>query len=159
MNKLFTFMRESGPARALIPIGLVLIIFGIVVFSINNKNQNYLEVESTVSNVKLVEEAYTDTDGNRVEATYDITVNYMVDGKDYYGELNGLSGYKVGDKIKIYYNPKNPSEITESKSLILPIAMIVGGTIALIAGIISATRAINRYKKMKEQEKGWANGK
>ena len=157
MNKMFTFMRESGPARALIPIGIILIIFGIITFSISSKNQNYVQVESIVSNVKIAQEAYTDTDGNYVDATYDITVKYTVSDQEYYGELNGISKYNVGDKITIYYNPNNPSEITQTKSLILPLAIIAGGIAALVGGIVSAKKAVKRYKKMKEQEKGWSN--
>ena len=41
MNKLFTFMRESQTARFLIPVGLILTIFGIVMLVINIKNQNF----------------------------------------------------------------------------------------------------------------------
>ena len=158
MNKLITFMRESYTARFFIPFGLILIIVGIVIFVINSKNQNYLKVESTVSSVRLAQEAYMDNDGNMVEATYDVDITYIVDGKEYTEELNGLFEHKVGDKITIYYNPENPKEITQSKSLILPIVIILGGIGALAGGIISAVRAVKRYKKMREQEKGWENG-
>ena len=157
MNSLATFYRESKTARFLIPVGIMLIVFGVIVFVINSKNQNYVEVESTVVNVVLAEEEYTDSEGNHFEATYDVTVKYTVDGKEYEGVLNGLSKYTVNDKIKIYYNPKDPSKITQTKSMILPIAFILGGIASLIGGIISAKNAIKRHIKMKEQEKGWKN--
>lgn len=157
MNKLFTFMRESGPARALIPIGLILIIFGVIMFVINKDNQDYIKIESTVSLVKMVEDAYVDADGNNVEATYSIKVKYNVDDKEYEATLDNVSKYNVGDKITIYYNPKDPSQVTMTKSLILPIIIIVAGIASLVGGIISAVKAIKRYKDMKEQEKGWEN--
>ena len=157
MNKIATFLRESALARFLIPAGLILIIFGVVVFVINTKNQNYKEIEATVSNVTLSEDEYTDADGNHVDATYDIDVKYTVEGNEYESELNGMSKHNIGEKIKIYYNPSNPSEITQTKSLILPIVIIVAGIIALVSGIISGMNSIKKYKKMKEQEKGWAN--
>ena len=56
-----------------------------------------------------------------------------------------------------YYNPKDPSQVTMTKSLILPIIIIVAGIASLVGGIISAVKAIKRYKDMKEQEKGWEN--
>ena len=158
MNKIATFFRESYIARFLIPVGLILIIFGVVFFIANTKNQDYIEVESTVSNVELYQDEYIDTDGNRVEATYDVSVKYNVDGKEYEAVLSGLSKHKIGDKIKIYYNPSNPSQITQTKSLIFPLLMIAGGVAAFASGIVSGLNAIKKYRKMKEQEKGWANG-
>ena len=159
MNKLFTFFRESSTARFLIPAGLILTICGVVFFIVNNENKNYIEIESTVTNVEVEQEAYTDTDGNTVEATYKVNVSYTVSDKEYNAELNGMSKYEVGDKIKIFYNPDDPSKVTQTKSLVLPIILIVGGLAAFVGGIISGLNAIKKYKNMKEQEKGWANGK
>ena len=157
MNKLATFFRESMTARFFIPVGILLIIFGVVIFSINSKNQNYIKIEAVVSNTELVEESHTDENGNTVDDVYNVYVKYTVDGKEYDTELGELSEYKVDDKITIYYNPKNPSQITQSKSLILPIVLIVAGIASLVGGIISGLNAIKRYKKMKEQERSWAN--
>lgn len=159
MNGVATFFRESRVARFFIPAGLILIAFGIAVFIINTKNSDYIKAESIVSKVQLAQEAYVDTDGNLVEATYDITVKYTVDGKEYEAELSGLSKREVGDKMTIYYNPSDPSQITQTKSLILPIAIILSGIASLIGGIISAINAMKRHKKMKEQERSWENGK
>ena len=157
MNKLFTFFRESQVARFLIPLGLILTIFGVVVFSINMKNQNYVKTESTISKAELAEEEHIDANGDSVPATYKVYVKYSVKGKDYEEELGELSGnYKEGEKLTIYYNPKNPKEITQTTSLVLPIVMVVGGIAAFIGGIVSGANAIKRHKKMKEQEKEWA---
>lgn len=157
MNKIFTFFRESQTARFLIPVGLITVIFGIAMFIINSQNQNYIKIDAIVSKTELAEEAYTDADGNLVEATYKVFVKYTIDGNEYEQELGQLSGYNKGDKITIYYNPENPSQITQTKSLVIPIVITSIGMIALFSGIISGSNAIKRYKKMSEQEKGWAN--
>jgi hypothetical protein len=157
MNKIFTFMRESNTARFFIPLGIFLIVFGVIMFVINSNNQSYIEIEAIVSNVELSQEEYTDIDGNRVDATYNVTVKYTVDGKEYDAKLDDVSEYNVGDKMKIYYNPKDPSQITQTKSLIIPIVIVVAGIISLVGGIMSGLNAIKRYKKMKEQERGWNN--
>ena len=157
MNKLFTFFRESQTARFLIFCGIVLTVFGIIIFIINIKNQNYIKVEAVVSKTELVEEAHIDVDGNTVETTYKVYVKYTVDGIEYNEVLGELSGYKQGQKTTIYYNPDNPSEITQSNSLILPIILTVGGLATFVGGIVSGVNAIKKHKKMKEQEKGWAN--
>ncbi len=158
MNKMITFMRESSTARFFIPAGILLIIFGIFMFVINNKNQDYIKTEAIVSNVELLEEEYTDIDGNLVEATYSANVKWTVDGKEYEEKLENVSKYNIGDKMTIYYNPKDPSQITQTKSLILPIAIIALGVAALIGGMVSAINAIKKHNKMKEQERNWANG-
>ena len=155
MNNISTFFRESSTARFFIPLGIILIVFGIFMFVINNQNKDYIKVEAIVSNVILAEDAYIDSDGNHVEETYDINVKYTVAGKEYEGKLEGVSKYNIGDKMTIYYNPNNPNEITQTKSMILPIIMIIGGIASLIGGIVSAINAIKKHQAMKEQEKGW----
>lgn len=157
MNKMFTFMRESQTARFFIPAGLILIIFGIVVFVITLNNQNYIKIEATVVNVEETQETNVDDDGTNTTTVYNATVNYTVGGKEYTQTLDNVSKCKIGDKMDIYYNPKDPNQITQSKSLILPIVIIVAGIASLVGGIISAVYAVKRHKKMKEQERSWAN--
>ena len=157
MNKLFTFMRESQTARFLIPVGLILTIFGIVVFVISLNNQNYVKIEATVTNVEETQETNVDDDGTNTTTVYNATVNYTVGGKEYTQTLDNVSKCKIGDKMDIYYNPKDPNQITQTKSLILPIVIIVVGIAAFAGGIISAVNAVKRHKKMKEQERSWAN--
>ena len=157
MNKMFTFMRESQTARFFIPAGLILIIFGIVVFVITLNNQKFIKIEATVTNVEETQETNVDDDGTNTTTVYNATVNYTVGGKEYTQTLDNVSKCKTGDKMDIYYNPKDPNQITQSKSLILPIVIIVAGIASLVGGIISAVNAVKRHKKMKEQERSWAN--
>ena len=159
MNGIATFFRESRVARFFIPAGIILIVFGVIMFNINNKNQNYIETESTVTSVAVEQEAYTDTEGNQVEATYVVDITYTVDGKEYTGNLPGQSKHNVGDKIKIYYNPDDPTKITQTKSMILPVVIIVAGLASLVGGIISAVRVVKEHKELKTQEEGWKNDK
>ena len=159
MNKLSTFFRESSTARFLIPLGILLIVFGVVMFIINDKNSNYIKTEAVVSRVELVEPEHEDADGNTVEATYNVYVKYTVDGTSYDELLGEMSSFKKGDKITIYYNPSDPKKITQTKSKILPIVIAVAGLASLIGGIVSGSNAIKKYKKMKEQERGWENAK
>ena len=159
MNSMATFFRESRTARFFIPAGIILIIFGIYMFIINNNNQNYVETESTVTSAEVDQEAYTDAEGNQVEATYTVKLTYTVNEKEYKGELSGVSKHNTGDKMKIYYNPDNPTQITQTKSLILPVVIILAGVASLAGGIISSVRAIKEHKEMKIQEEGWKNGK
>ena len=89
MNKLATIFRESSIARILIPLGIILTIFGIVSFIINAHNSDYIPIDAVVSKTELAQEAYTDTDGNYVEATYKVYVKYTVKGKETRQEMYG----------------------------------------------------------------------
>lgn len=158
MNKFILLVRESGLARFLIPAGIILIIFGCIFFRASNSSRDYIETEATVTNVELEEEAYLDANGDRVEATYLVRVRYTVDGKTYEEELGGLNQYNVGDSMKIYYNPDDPSQLTMSKSFLIPTIIVVVGLAAVAGGVVSGVNAIKKCKRMKEQEDAWANG-
>ena len=142
MNKIAFILRESQTARFFIPAGLMIIIFSVIFFNASVQNKNYIKTESTVTNVVMDEEAHTDA----------------VDGKEYEADLSGLSEYKEGDRMTIYYNPDDPSLITQTKSLIIPLIMAAAGIAAFIFGIISGMGALKRYNKLKDQEREWTNG-
>lgn len=157
MNKIIMFFRESITARFFIPLGIILIVFGVIIFGINKENQNYIKTNAIVSRMDLVRESYIDENHNVVEATYNVYVKYNVDGKEYEEELGELSGYKENQEITIYYNPDDPVKITQTKSLVLPIVMILFGFVSFVGGIISGLNAIKRIKKMNDQEREWKN--
>ena len=159
MNKIITIIRESALARFLIPAGIILIVFGIVFFGASKRNQHYEKTEAQVTGVVLEEAASTDANGNRTEATYLLGLKYTVDGKEYETDLSGMSKHEVGDRIAIYYDPTDPKEITQTKSLIIPLIIIAAGIAAVVGGIVSAVNVIRRYNKMKAQEREWAHGK
>ena len=144
MNNIVMVLRESKVARFLIPMGIIFIIFGIIMFVINNKHKDYIETEAVVSSAELAQEAYTDVDGNYVEATYRVFVKYSVDGKEYNQELGELSGYKKGDKITIAYDPKDPSQISQPIGVIIPTIICVAGVAALVGGIVSGVKTVKR---------------
>lgn len=151
MNKITTFIRESQTARFFIPAGLLLIIFGVITFIITLNNQNYIKVEATVANVEETQEINIVDGESQIITVYNATLKYIVDEKEYTQTLDNVSKCKAGDKMIIYYNPNNPSQITQTKSMILPVAIICGGIAFFIGGIISAVNTVKRHKKMKEQ--------
>lgn len=155
MNKLAVILRESRTARFLIPVGLILIIFGIVFFTISKQNQNYIKTEATVISAEMDEAA---DEKDRKDATYTVTLRYTVNGKEYEAELSGVSKYEPGAKMTIYYDPNDPARITQTKSLIIPLAMVAAGVVAFAGGVVSGANAIKRYQRMKEQEKEWTHG-
>ena len=159
MNRIITIIRESATARFLIPVGVILIVFGVLFFGASKRDQGYKETKAQVTAAVLEEAASTDATGNRAEATYLLSLRYTVDGKAYEADLSGMSRREVGDSVTIYYDPADPSRITQIKSLIMPLVIIAVGIGACVAGIVSGVNAIRRYQNMKAQEREWAHGK
>ena len=158
MNKFATFMRESGPARFLIPAGIIMIIVSVFMFIIMNNTKDYVRTDATVTKVELQTPETRDDRGETVEATYKITVKYMVDGKEYEGILEEMPQYKEGQRFVIAYNPANPLDIVKPGGFWFAIFFAVAGVACIVFGIISIIAALGRRKRMKEQEERWANG-
>lgn len=157
MNSIFKFFRDYSTARFFIPLGIILIIIGGFMFISVNNTKNYIKTSAVVSKTELYEEEYYDGDTHH-EATYNIYVKYNVDGKEYEEEYGVFSGYKKGDKVTISYNPTNPSEIAQPISIVLPIALLIGGIVSFACGILSIIKTVKKNKALKIQEEGWKNG-
>ena len=147
-NKFARFMRNTGPARFLIPAGLILIIFGIILLGF--KTDNYVETVGKVTNV----EQYLDHNGEDTQTVYDVDFDYTVDGKQYSSSFTGLGkAYKVGDEIKVFYDPENPQNTTNSKSGIFGPIAIGLGALALVGGVLTAVKAFKKSKELDDQIK------
>lgn len=155
-NKWFRIIRETNLARFLIPLGILLIVFGIIIYGFADRTANYKKIEAVVSKAELCEEEYTDSDGEVHKATYTVYVTYTVDGKEYKDrELGVFEDYVVGDKVTVAYNPDDHSEVVQPTGKIIPIIMVVAGVGALVGAGVSIANVINKEKRLKEQEEGW----
>ncbi|MBQ2111214.1 MAG: DUF3592 domain-containing protein [Clostridia bacterium] len=146
-NKFARFMRNTGPARFLIPAGLILIIFGLIL--IGFKTDNYAE---TVGKVTAVQQ-YIDNTGEDRQTVFDVSFDYTVDGKQYSGSFNGIgTSYNVGDEIKVFYDPEDPDKTTNSKGAGTVGAIAIGlGALAAVGGVLSAVKAFHKSKELDEQ--------
>ena len=143
-NKFARLTRNTRAARFFIPVGLALIVFGVILFLF--KNDDYLE---TTGKITAVKELPIDTTAEDKHQEYDVDLTYTVDGKEYTGTFSNLSGtYKVGDDIKVYYDGKDPSKITNSKiGIYIPIALVAAGVLAIVFGI---AKTVGEFKKSKQ---------
>lgn len=142
-NKLARFMKNTGPARFFIPIGLILIVFGIVMLGANT--DNYVETTGTIISVT---EGISDDNGGH---QYDVGVKFTVDGKEYETTFPNLGGtFKEGEDIKVFYDPDDPNNNTNSKSGVLAIIFIAAGAAAVLGGIYFT---VNAFKKSKELDR------
>lgn len=158
MNNIVKFFRDYSLARFLLPLGIILIIFGCFMFISINNTKNYIKTDAIVSKTELYEEEHYDGDIHQ-DATYKVFVKYTVDGKEYNEEYGIFMEYKEGDKVTISYNPLNPSEIAQPINIFFPIALLIGGLLSLTIGIVSIIKTIKKNKVLKFQEEEWKNGK
>ena len=158
MNRLAKFMRDYSLARFLLPVGIILIVFGAVMFSIKGKQTGYKTVDAVISKVDLYADEYYEGDTHH-DATYTVYVKYTVGGKEYEEELGTYPKLNVGDKMTIIYNPDNPKEISQKVSIVVPIAIIAAGAVSLIITIISIIRTRKKNIALKKQEEEWNYGK
>lgn len=157
MNSLVTFFRETAAVRFLAPLGVILVLFGGIIFRSANVTKNYLETESVVTRTELVEEA--DSQNKDKDELYTIYVKYTVDGVEYEEIYGDFHGYKEGDRIKILYNPADPTEIAQpGNTPLLALAFVIAGLGSLAGGIVSAIKAIRKQQALRAQEESWSNG-
>ena len=142
-NKLARFMRNTGPARFFIPAGIILIIFGMLMFGFNTK-----DFIQTTGKITLVEDVSTDKNNKE----YDVSFTYTADGKDLQGTFSNLSGtFNVGDDINVYYDPADPERITNSKAAGFESPLIIAAGVAAIGfGIFQSLKAVRKSKELDE---------
>ena len=145
-NKFARFMRNTGPARFFVPVGIVLIVFGIILLSFNT--DSYLETVGKVTDV-------FETRNQENSKVYDVSFSFTADGKEYEGVFGELTEeYKVGDEIKVFYNPEDPTQTTNSKlgGIIAPI--VIGlGVLALAFGVFKTVKAFRNSKELDQVPK------
>ena len=155
MKKFIQLMQMTTLGRFLLPAGVILLIFGIVTFGNVKDARNFIETQAVVSKTELYQEAYTEK-GERHEAEYNVFVKYTVNGKEYESELGILSGVKEGDSMKVYYNPKDPGEVVQMKNqAVIPYVALGVGALAIIGGVLSVVKALQKLKRLEEQEAEW----
>ena len=157
MNRLAKFLRDYSFARFFLPLGLILIIFGIAETRISETRKNYPQTDAVVSRTELYEEAHKEGDGEE-EATYRIFVRYTVDGQEYEAEYGILPELEEGTSVRIDYNPDDPRDISQPTGKILPTATIPAGIAALAAAFISIGKTRKKNAALKRQEEGWKKG-
>lgn len=124
-------------------IGIFLFPFGIYV-SINTFNYDD-KIETTATITDII--SYENRDG---EISYEVYVEYFIDGQRYESELNGyLMTFSEGDKINIYYDINNPRVIsTKSLDLLVLIVPFMGIIFVLIGAL-----GIKKKIKQRRQDK------
>ena len=123
--------------------GIALIIFGI-----NQKNAD----EEFIKNSKTAQATITDINtritgsGNDRRTEHDVFVSFYVDGKKYESQINSYyAGMHVGNRIKVYYNPKDPDDFISGSDVNGNAIPIIVGIIFALVGIIAIVTMIKNF--------------
>ena len=144
-NKLARLSRTTGGLRFFLPVGIILIVFGI--FLLINAPKEYLPVTGTVTN----NESYLE-DGSTL---YNVYFSYNVDGKTYENYFSDFTeAQEIGSEIQLYYDATNPNAISNTKnSRLIAVIMIVVGLAAAAFAVYSLIRNVKKNKAIDEQTK------
>ena len=134
-------MRSSGPARFFVPVGIVLIIFGVIMLGMNP--DNYAQ---TTGKITEVTESVFEED----QQQYDVSFTYKVAGKVYEATFGNLSGtFNIGDNITVYYDTKAPERTTNSKPNRFHALILVAAGVAVAGfGVFRTVRTLKKNKAL-----------
>lgn len=156
LGRIAKFERDYSYGGSFIFFGIIALAFGILCMIVNNSRLDYPQVYAEVTGVELQHEA--DPDDNADSDTYRLNLRYTVDGVEYETVFENEPVKKVGDTIKIDYDPSDPSKAGSHVEAWFPYLIIGAGALAIIGGIISIIRNRKKNRLLKEQEEEWSNG-
>ena len=136
---------------------VVALVLGIVVLVIGaNKYAGRNKYDSSVTGVITgIEREWNGTDSDGFDQyTYNVYVDYEVDGKKYEGAKYPAydSSMKKGDKIEILYQTSDPTNIAEADIAGNAVLLIAIGAVVTAAGIVVGVRTVSAWRKKSVME-------
>jgi len=131
--------RKISVSITLVVVAIFLIVVGALLSLFVSGTKDYLPIDATIVEITSDEEVY---------------VTYQIERRVYTEKINSYSSsYKVGNVLKLVYNPDNPSEIVDR-----PVAMsaifIVLGIVILIYAVFKAVRDERKRKALEAVSHG-----
>ena len=117
--------------------GIIFFIAGALFLGIGSyvaffSHKGYVETTARITSVERISRAGSDDD------SYRVYVEYTVDGQRYEGLSNShSSGDVAGKKVKIYYDPEDPSRIV-GDGTVLGCIFMGCGALSMIAAVPTA---------------------
>ncbi|MDR2531485.1 MAG: DUF3592 domain-containing protein [Oscillospiraceae bacterium] len=127
-----TNVTDSGSVGWFTPVGIILIVLGFGVIIKFTRKQNKLrdtgvEVMATIISIEKDLSSMSEY-GNNIKSVY---ISYTIDRKEYRNILDQPTSGKIGDKVKIYADIKNPNDFASAGK-----SPQIAGLITVIVGIV-----------------------
>ena len=135
--------RLSNNLKRLMKVGAILFGLAFIIASVIGIHQDNTFLP-TKGVIRSMERTYVATDSNETD-TWEVMVEYMVDGVDYISDLGQKKDdFTVGKEIDILYNPNNPEGIVLPGKTIWFIFMVAGTAVAIAASVLLVRDMRNR---------------
>ena len=146
---MFSFKGIGIKIFALI-LAIVAIVIGIYLTFFHSSG--FVKTQATVTAVEKIEGIGDEADANE----YEVSVEHTVDGKRYAATLNmGSTAVKVGQSIKVLYDPKDPT-VVHTSSFLSIYAIVVGAAILAVLGVseFRKRKGLQKVKAVQEERNG-----
>lgn len=128
-------------------LGLVLLLIGIVFLGVGT---GFVIHDLQLDAHYLIQGEITGFGNN---GTY---ISYSVDGRNYESKVNYKSSFmRTGDTISIYYNPKNPKEISVKMPVFTYVFLGIGIVMTVIGTVLLFIRGKRIYGRKRLIEEGY----
>ena len=135
--------RLSNNLKRLMKVGAILFGLAFIIASVIGIHQDNTFLP-TKGVIRSMERTYVATDSNETD-TWEVMVEYMVDGVDYISDQGQKKDdFTVGKEIDILYNPNNPEGIVLPGKTIWFIFMVAGTAVAIAASVLLVRDMRNR---------------
>ncbi|MBQ9511166.1 MAG: DUF3592 domain-containing protein [Clostridia bacterium] len=112
------------------------------------QSKGFVKTDATIVDIKVIPSEFSNDD-----PTYEVTVQYTVDGTQYTEKLGSYSpSYKVGKTISVLYDPNDPKVVHEGGGM--GIYVLIVGIVILAVVIFSTVRKKQSLKKVKAAQNG-----
>ncbi|MGN1481156.1 DUF3592 domain-containing protein [Porcipelethomonas sp.] len=138
-------------------IGIIFVIIGGVVLA---RNISFMS-SAKKTNAEIISiNADSYRKDNRDYTSYDVWIEYTVDGDILEEKLNEYNSYMYeGKEIEVYYDPDNPSDVRMESNVFEFIFLVIGGIFAVIGAVfliivIVTGRRVENLKKSGDKLSG-----
>ena len=125
---------KSSTSMVVSGIGLLILFVGLyMVYKTKMINENLIEIQALVTGESNCTQV---SSGNSSYTSCSVPINYVVNSIRYTTTITSSTSYPIGDKVNVYYNKSNPSEMQQHlASYTGPIILSVVGLFMLIGGL------------------------
>jgi len=131
------FADSKTVSRIGLMIGIILTLLGGVLVFTGNQSKDWPSTTGKVTYVTSHIKNNNSSDTSSSKTTYEDTIIYSVDGKEYPASLTTSNEDGVGSDIRVKYNPSNPAQYQIGEVGMIGWILAGGGAVLAVASLIA----------------------